>query len=66
MAEMYWEYRPEWSSWWLMIPNDGLTAVKGYGPFLSGFEVEMAADVHGVPFHAPANALTNQHTQSVD
>lgn len=48
-AGMYWEYRPEWAAWWLMIPVDGLNAQKGYGPFINDFEVRMAAEVHDVP-----------------
>lgn len=49
MPKLYWEYRPEWRAWWLMIPTDGLTAQKGYGPFQNDFEVRAASEVHGVP-----------------
>lgn len=49
MEKLYWEYRPEWAAWWLMIPTGGTTAQKGYGPFVNDFEVQMAAEVHGVP-----------------
>lgn len=47
---LYWEYRPEWSGWWLMMPSNGATATKGYGPFMTDFEIQIAADVHNVPF----------------
>lgn len=47
---MYWEFHPQWCAWWLMIPIDGLSAQMGYGPFVNDFEIQCAADEHGVPF----------------
>lgn len=48
--KMYWQYGPEWCAWWLMIPMGGVASIQGYGPFINAFEIQMAADVHGVPF----------------
>lgn len=49
---MYWEHSPQWNGWFLMIPVDGATAKHGYGPFMSDWEIQTAAEVHGVPFGA--------------
>jgi len=49
--KLYWEFNPQWCAWWLMVPNDGLSAQKGYGPFSNDFELQCAAEVHGVPFN---------------
>lgn len=46
---LYWEYLPEWCAWWLMVPSDGLTAQRGFGPF-NATEAVWAGEVHGVPF----------------
>lgn len=50
---MYWEYLQEWAAWWLMLPQDDLSARRGYGPF-NKTEAVWAGQVHGVPFAADA------------
>lgn len=45
-----WEFSPQWAGWWLMLDDDGVTARRGYGPFLNEFECQCAADVHDAPF----------------
>jgi hypothetical protein len=47
---MYWQYRPDWMAWWLMIPASASEALRGYGPFNNEFEIQIASEVHGVPF----------------
>ena len=49
---MYWDYLPEWGAWFLMLREDGTATERGYGPFMNDWEIQTAADVHGVPFPA--------------
>jgi hypothetical protein len=49
-AGMYWQYRPDWMAWWLMIPANTAESQLGFGPFNNEFEIQMASEVHGVPF----------------
>lgn len=49
---MYWEFSPDWNGWFLMLPEDGPTARRGYGPFMTDWEIQAAAAVHEVPFAA--------------
>lgn len=46
---MYWDYLPEWDAWFLMIRTDGTTSKCAYGPFMNNWEIQTAADMHGVP-----------------
>lgn len=47
--EKHWEYRPEWTAWWLMVSDGPITAVRGFGPF-NETEAQWAGEIHGVPF----------------
>lgn len=49
MIELKWAFLPEWGAWWLVY-GSGATATRGYGPFMTDFEIQAAASVHGVPF----------------
>jgi hypothetical protein len=48
---MTWRYLTQWAAWWLMLPNDGVSEERGFGPF-NETEAVWAGEVHGVPFRS--------------
>lgn len=58
MAESaQWQFLPEWGDrpWWIVLPLDGTTVRRGYGPF-NATEAKWAGEVHGVSFAAVTDA----------
>ncbi len=47
--EPYWDYLSEWCAWWIMLPVDGLSAQRGFGPF-NATEAVWAGEIHHIPF----------------
>ncbi|MGE0350032.1 hypothetical protein [Hydrogenophaga sp.] len=49
MNKLRWYFSPQWAGWFLVF-SEGTSEKQGYGPFMNDFEIQLAANIHGVPF----------------
>lgn len=52
LPPMQWHHDYAWNQWSLVSPVNGAEVRRVYGPFSNAWEIDTAAQVHGVPFCA--------------